>query len=88
MKKVLKNLWYDYLMHDCERMETTEEKRIAEELMITNEALCATLSREQEELLKKSERLLDDMHAIYTEKAFEKGIEFSFDYLSALLIEK
>lgn len=88
MKEILKKLWYDYLADECGRMETEEEKRIAAELLMADEELCATLSEEQKKLFEKTQKLLDDTYAAFSEKAFEKGIVFSFEYLAAIVYGK
>ena len=84
MKNIFKKLWYDYLVDECGKMDTEEEKRIAAELLAADQELRATLSEEQKLLFEKTQKLVDDTYAVFAEKAFEKGLSFSFEYLLAL----
>ena len=83
MKKVLKELWYNYLMEECGRISTEEKKAMAF-LAEADEQLLATMNDEQKRLLEKSQNCLNDVYAISIEKAFEKGLSFSLEYLLAL----
>ena len=85
MKQVLKDLWYQYLMDECGRISTEEEKKAVALLAEVDEQLMATMNDEQKRLFEQSQNYLNDVYAVFAEKAFEKGLVFSFEYLLALL---
>ena len=84
MKKILRDLWYNYLMEESGGISTEEEKRAIALLADTEEQLMVTMSDEQKAMLEKVQNCLDDVYAISIEKAFEKGVVFSFAFLSAV----
>ena len=85
MKKILRDLWYNYLMEERGGISTEEEKRAIALLADTEEQLMVTMSDEQKAMLEKVQNCLDDVYAISIERAFEEGLVFSFEYLLALL---
>ena len=84
MKKVLRDLWYNYLMEECGKIDTQEEKRAVAMLAEVEENLLTTMDEEQKALLGKAQECLDEVYAFSIERAFEKGVVFSFAFLSAV----
>ena len=81
MYTTLDALWSDYLLDACGKLETQEEKALAEKLVSCDDALRATLSAEQKALLEKFANCLSDIDLLFVEKAFRKGIRFATAYL-------
>ena len=88
MYNTLDALWSDYLLDDCGKMETREEKDLAQKLVTYSDSLRAALSEEQKALLEKFVDCLSDIHLLFAVKAFKKGIRFATSYLWEALSDK
>ena len=88
MYNTLDSLWSDYLLDDCGKMETQEEKDLAKKLVTYSDTLRATLSEEQKALLEKFADCLSAIDLLFAQKAFVSGIRFATAYLWEALPDK
>lgn len=88
MYNTLDGLWSDYILDDCGKMETQEEKDLAKKLVAHSDALRAALSEEQKDLLEKILDCLSAIDLLFAQKAFVSGIRFATAYLWEALPDK
>lgn len=81
MKKTLEDLWNKYLMDECSKIDTENEKRLTAEVAILHEKTNELLDDKQKEAIENYVDLLLELDAILVKKAFIKGCEFSVSFL-------
>ena len=82
MKNTLESLWNEYLLDECAAFNTDEERRLAKKAVELQEKAKALLNREQNDAVEKYVEALLDMEALFVKKAFFKGCEFTFSFIS------
>ena len=85
MKDTLKKLWHDYLLDECGKIKTDDERELLSKL--------ADLSHEIEIALGDKSRLLDeytshlwDANSYLVTRAFCQGISFTANFLFEALL--
>ena len=81
MKKTLEKLWNDYLMDECAKIETNEERELAHRTMLLHENATALINKEQIAAVEEYVDGLCELDALFIKKAFCKGCEFSVSFL-------
>ncbi len=81
MKQTLWGLWNDYLLDECGKLETDEEKKLTGAVCDLHEAASALLSKEQAEAVDAYVEALCELEALFARKAFCKGCEFAVSFL-------
>ncbi len=81
MKNTLEGLWNDYLADECAKIDTDEERELANKAVELHEKLSTLLNKEQECVLEKYDDALCDIQALFIKNAFFKGCEFSVSFL-------
>lgn len=80
MNKTLSDLWY-YILEQHPFETRAEAKELLDRAVEKEEALHATLTRQQKEYLKKYEDCLGELYDVYEKEAFIKGIRFATNFL-------
>ncbi len=81
MKTTLEKLWNEYLLDECAVIDTDEEMELTRKTAELHKKVNALLNEEQQEVVEKYVDALYDIHALFAEKAFIKGCEFSVSFL-------
>ena len=81
MKKTLEKLWNEYLLDECDEIDTLEEQRLAKKAADLHEKATALLNKEQEEAVEKFVDALGESETLFVKKAFFKGCEFAVSFL-------
>ena len=81
MKKTLEKLWYEYLLDECAKMDTDEERDLTKQTAELHEKANAMLNNDQKNAVEKYVDALCDMDALFVKKAFFKGCEFAVSFL-------
>ena len=81
MKETLEKLWNEYLLDECAKIDTVEERNLTKKTVKLHEKVNALLNDEQEEAVEKYADALCDLEALFVKKAFLKGCEFTASFL-------
>ena len=81
MKQTLWGLWHDYLIDECGKHETDEERKLTSAVCDLHEAASALLSKEQTAAVDAYVEALCELEALFARKAFCKGCEFAVSFL-------
>lgn len=81
MKTTLEKLWNEYISSECAMLDTAEERDLSKNIAAKHELLTKSLTEEQNADLEKFIDLIYDLNAIFIQKTFLKGCEFSACFL-------
>ena len=81
MAKTLERLWRDYLLDECGIINTDEERRLTSLVASLHENANALLNDEQKDAVDRYVDALCDIEAIFAQKAFIKGCEFTVSFI-------
>ena len=81
MKETLENLWEKYLLGECARLVTEEERNLTKKAAELHEKANALLSKEQEIAVEQYTSALCEAQALFVKKAFFKGCRFAVAFL-------
>jgi|GEM_PF-1370318 len=81
MKDTMDRLWDEYLVDECAKIDTDEQRRLAGRAAELGEAVSRLLSAEQGEALEAYVDSLLDAEAFYIKKAFFMGCELAISFL-------
>ena len=81
MKETIERLWNDYLVDECAKIDTEEERELTQRIAELHARLDALLDKQQKDAIEKYVDALCDIEAIFAKKAFLKGCEFSVSFI-------
>ena len=81
MKKTLEKLWNEYLLDECAKIDTDEERNLTRKTAELHEKANALLNKEQKDAVEKYVDALCDIESLFVKKAFFKGCEFAVSFL-------
>ena len=81
MKKLLEELWNDYIADVCAVLDTEEEKRLSKIAVEAHRSAIEVLTKEQQEGVEKYVDVLSELQLCFAKKAFFKGCEFSVSFM-------
>ena len=81
MKKILENLWNDYLVDQCAIIDTEEERLLTKKLADLQEKLDLQLDKTHRSLLEEYVGILCDIDSLFAKKAFLKGCKFTASFI-------
>ena len=80
MKKALEKLWNDYLIEECAKIDTNEERELTKRVVLLHENANALMNKEQVAAVEEYVDGLCELDAFFIKKAFFKGCEFSVSF--------
>lgn len=84
MKKIIDELWYDYMIEEIiER--SNQEKEIIKEFKESEKAFRISLNKEQKSVFEKYDSSLSKVSRISEKNAFIKGVRFATKFLCEAL---
>ena len=81
MKDTLEKLWNEYLLEECAKIDTIEERRLTKKAIELHEKVDSLLDNTQKDAVEKYIDALSDLESLFVKKAFFKGCEFSLSFL-------
>lgn len=87
MKKILENLWYDYMIEQAVE-RNAQEKDIIKELTRCDNQFRSKLSEELKVELEEYDRVVCAMGRVSEKNAFIKGVIFATRFIFEALCEK
>ena len=81
MKKALEKLWNDYLIEECAKIDTNEERELTKRVVLLHENANALMNKEQVAAVEEYVDGLCELDVFFIKKAFFKGCEFSVSFL-------
>ena len=81
MKKILENLWNEYLLDKCAIIDTYEEKSLTKKAAELHQKANSLLDKEQKDAVDKYIDELCNIEALFAKKAFLKGCEFAVSFI-------
>jgi hypothetical protein len=81
MKETLENLWYEYILDGCAKIDTDEEMDLTKKIVHLHARANALLNEDQQIAVKEYVDAVHDLEALFAKKAFFKGCEFAISFI-------
>lgn len=81
MKETLEKLWNEYLMDECAKIDTDDERELTKRAVELHEKANGLLNKEQQDAVEKYVDALCNIEALFLKKGFLKGCEFAVLFL-------
>lgn len=81
MKETLENLWYEYILDGCAKIDTDEEMDLTKKIVDLHERANALLNKDQKIAVEEYVDAVHDLEALFAKKAFFKGCEFAISFI-------